>query len=107
MRRASAASAARRQITNDPWFRGNAADASICCRRAVGVLAAIDSRTNKIVWKKELPPERLGTSGPLTTAGGLMFRGDAERQLPGVRREDRATAVAVPDRCRAVRAARR
>ena len=40
------------------------------------MLAAIDSRTNKIVWKKEMPPN-LGTSGPLTTAGGLMFRGDA------------------------------
>ena len=40
-----------------------------------GVLAAIDSRTNTIVWKREMPPVLLGGSGPLTTAGGLMFRG--------------------------------
>jgi quinohemoprotein ethanol dehydrogenase len=64
-----------RQISNDPWFRGNAATVDIL-PPSIGVLAAIDSRTNKIVWKKELPPN-LGTSGPLTTAGGLMFRGDA------------------------------
>jgi alcohol dehydrogenase (cytochrome c) len=63
-----------RQITSDPWFRGNAATVDIL-PPSVGVLAAIDSRTNKIVWKKDLPPG-MGTSGPLTTAGGLMFRGD-------------------------------
>lgn len=40
------------------------------------MLAAIDSRTNKIAWKKELSPD-LGTNGPLTTAGALMFRGAA------------------------------
>ena len=37
-----------------------------------GVLAAIDSRTNKIVWKKEFRPGR--PSGAMTTAGGLMFQ---------------------------------
>ena len=35
-------------------------------------------RTNKIVWKKEVPPAQLGGSGPLTTAGGLLFRGAAD-----------------------------
>ncbi len=37
-----------------------------------GVLAAIDSRTNKIAWKKEYRPGR--PSGAMTTAGGLCSR---------------------------------
>jgi PQQ-dependent dehydrogenase (methanol/ethanol family) len=37
-----------------------------------GVLAAIDSRTNKIVWKKEYRPGR--PSGATVTAGGLLFQ---------------------------------
>lgn len=43
-----------------------------------GVLAALDSRTNKIVWKKEFLGGALGRpSGALATAGGLVF------QMPG------------------------
>jgi plastocyanin len=45
-----------------------------------GVLAAIDSRTNKITWKKEF---RVGRpSGALATAGGLVFQmaGDGNLQ---------------------------
>ena len=65
-----------RRISNDPWFWGSGGTAA-ALPPSVGVLAAIDSRTNKIVWKKEGPPAVLGVggSGPLTTAGGLMFRG--------------------------------
>jgi alcohol dehydrogenase (cytochrome c) len=37
-----------------------------------GVMAAIDSRTNKIAWKKEYRSGR--PAGPLTTAGGLIFQ---------------------------------
>ena len=37
-----------------------------------GVLAAIDSRTNKIVWQQEYSGPR--PSGELTTAGGLLFQ---------------------------------
>lgn len=40
-----------------------------------GVLAAIDSRTDKIAWKKEFHDSR--PSGALATAGGLVF------QMPG------------------------
>ena len=40
-----------------------------------GVLAAIDTRTDKIAWKKEF--HGLRPSGALTTAGGLVF------QMPG------------------------
>jgi len=65
-----------RQITTDPWFRGNAAMLNDLLPPPIGILAAIDSRTNKIAWKTDMPAN-LGTSGPLTTAGGLMFRGDA------------------------------
>ena len=36
------------------------------------MLAAIDSRTNKVVWKKEFRPGR--PTGAMTTAGGLMFQ---------------------------------
>jgi PQQ-dependent dehydrogenase (methanol/ethanol family) len=42
---------------------------------AFGVFAAIDSRTDKIAWKKEFPG--LKPSGALATAGGLVF------QMPG------------------------
>ncbi len=68
-----------RQISNDPWFRGNAGSVDLL-PPSVGVLAAIDSRTNKIVWKQDLSAN-MGTSGPLTTAGGVMFRGDAAGTL--------------------------
>jgi glucose dehydrogenase/plastocyanin len=45
-----------------------------------GVLAALDSRTNKIVWKKEFLGGR--PSGALATAGGLVFEmaGDGNLQ---------------------------
>ncbi len=44
-----------------------------------GVLAAIDSRTNRIVWKKEFRPGR--PSGALTTAGGLLFQSSPDGEL--------------------------
>jgi len=65
-----------RRISPDPWFRGSAPNPPGIIPPGVNVLAAFDSRTNKIVWRKELPPGPLGTSGPLSTAGGLIFRGD-------------------------------
>jgi plastocyanin len=66
-----------RRVSDDPWFQETGAD-SIALPPGVGIVAAIDSRTNKIVWKKEVPPALLGGSGPLTTAGGLMFRASAD-----------------------------
>jgi plastocyanin len=65
-----------RRISMDPWFRGNAPMLPDLLPPSVSVLAAIDSRTNRIAWKKELPAGGIGNSGPLTTAGGLLFRGD-------------------------------
>ena len=43
-----------------------------------GILAAIDSRTNKIVWKKKLPYEIDNGSGFTATAGGLLFHGEPD-----------------------------
>lgn len=66
-----------RRISDDPWFVGSA-DGGVppgYLPPGIGVVAAIDSRTNTVVWQKEVPLALLGGSGPLTTAGGLMFRG--------------------------------
>src|SRR5690606_3005981 len=37
------------------------------------VMAAIDSRTHEIVWRREFAPGQGRPSGVLTTAGGLLF----------------------------------
>ena len=65
-----------RRISDDPWFQLiDAGGSAVTLPDGVGVIASIDTRTNKLVWKKEVPSALLGRSGPLTTAGGLMFRG--------------------------------
>jgi plastocyanin/outer membrane protein assembly factor BamB len=58
----------------NPWFFSNAFNQRVPGLNTLshGVLAAIDSRTNRIVWKKEFRPGR--PSGAMTTAGGLMFQ---------------------------------
>ena len=43
--------------------------------------SSFDTRSGRVVWKHEMPASWLGTSGPLTTAGGLMFRGSAGGQV--------------------------
>jgi quinohemoprotein ethanol dehydrogenase len=43
--------------------------------KSYGVVAAIDSRTDKIVWRKEMSSRGGGT---LSTAGGLMFESEAD-----------------------------
>jgi hypothetical protein len=43
-----------------------------------GLMSAIDSRTNKIVWQKRSPWSLIGGSGIMTTAGGLLFRMDGD-----------------------------
>jgi glucose dehydrogenase/plastocyanin len=65
-----------RRLTDDPWFQG-AGGSDVTLPESIGIFAAIDVRSNKIVWKKEGPAPLLGTSGPLTTAGGLVFRASA------------------------------
>jgi quinohemoprotein ethanol dehydrogenase len=52
-----------------------------------GLYAAIDSRTQKIVWQKRSPWSLAGSSGALTTAGGLLFlsEGDGTVQASDVK----------------------
>ncbi len=70
----------RRRLSKDPWFftiGGAGANPSIALLNLPGraFFAAIDSRTDKIVWRKEVPVSALGRSGAISTASGLMFRG--------------------------------
>jgi quinohemoprotein ethanol dehydrogenase len=46
-----------------------------------GVYAAIDSRTEKIVWQKKSPWGLSGGSGALTTAGGLLFHMEGDGNI--------------------------
>ncbi|HTR47927.1 MAG TPA: PQQ-binding-like beta-propeller repeat protein [Verrucomicrobiae bacterium] len=68
--------------TEDPDFFGMTFNSRVpgLNKLSYGVLAAIDSRTNKIAWKKEFPGKR--PSGALATAGGLVFQmvGDGDLQ---------------------------
>ncbi len=66
---------------DDPHFFSNSFNARVPGINALsyGVLAAIDSRTDKIVWKKEYRPGR--PSGALTTATGLLFQGAPDGTL--------------------------
>ena len=57
----------------DPWLVNTGARLTL--PEPVGIIAAVDTRTGRVVWRHEVPTALLGTSGPLTTAGGLMFRG--------------------------------
>ncbi|HEY6509476.1 MAG TPA: PQQ-binding-like beta-propeller repeat protein [Vicinamibacterales bacterium] len=44
----------------------------------MGVMAAIDSKTHKIVWRREFPMGAGRPSGVLATAGGLLFHATPE-----------------------------
>ncbi len=65
----------------DPHFFSNAWSSRVpgITSLGYGVLAAIDSRTNKIVWKKEFRTGR--PSGAMTTAGGLLFQGSGDGNI--------------------------
>jgi outer membrane protein assembly factor BamB/plastocyanin len=70
----------RRRLSEDPWFftvGGASANPGIGLLNLPGraFFGAIDSRTDKIIWRKEVPVSALGRSGSMSTAGGLMFRG--------------------------------
>ena len=67
----------------DPWISDNRPGGylRLGLPESSGVLAAVDPRTNTVAWKQEIPGGRLGTSGPLSTAGGLVFWGSADGQV--------------------------
>ena len=46
-----------------------------------GIMAAVDAKTNKIVWEKKTPYEMQNGSGMTTTAGGLVLHGDPGGEL--------------------------
>ena len=66
---------------DDPHFFSNSFNSRVPGINALnyGVIAAIDSRTNKVVWKKEYRPGR--PSGAMTTAGGLLFQAAPDGSL--------------------------
>ena len=68
---------------DDPWISDNRGSGylRLTLPESAGILAAVDGRTGEVVWKNEFRGARLATSGPLTTAGGLMFWGSADGQL--------------------------
>ncbi len=67
----------------DPWISDNRPGGylRVGLPESTGVLAAVDPRTNRVAWKRDLPGGRLATSGPLATAGGVVFWGSADGQL--------------------------
>jgi quinohemoprotein ethanol dehydrogenase len=66
---------------DDPYFFSNSFSGRVPGLNALGhgVVAAIDSRTNKVVWKKEYRPGR--PSGAMATAGGLVFQAAPDGNL--------------------------
>lgn len=46
-----------------------------------GIMAAIDARTDKIVWQKNTPYKIENGSGMTATAGGLLFHGEPDGNL--------------------------
>jgi alcohol dehydrogenase (cytochrome c) len=66
---------------DDPHFFSNSFNARVPGINALnyGVVAAIDSRTNKMAWKKQYKPGR--PSGAMTTAGGLLFQVSGDGNL--------------------------
>ena len=66
---------------DDPYFFSNSFNSRVPGLDALGhgVVAAIDSRTNKVVWKKEYRPGR--PSGAMATAGGLVFQAAPDGNL--------------------------
>jgi len=65
----------------NPWFFSNTFNQRVPGLNGLGygVLAAIDSKTNKVVWKKEFRPGR--PSGAMATGGGLMFQSAPDGNL--------------------------
>lgn len=50
-------------------------------QRFYGLITAIDSRTNKIVWQQRSPYPKAHRGGMLATAGNLVFHGEGDGNL--------------------------
>ena len=68
----------RKRISTDPWYMGGASSGfSLLGIQSQTILAAVDTKTNKVAWKINVPNGPNG-AGPLTTAGGLLFQESAD-----------------------------
>ncbi len=68
----------RKRISTDPWYMGGASSGfSLLGIAPTTILAALDTKTSKVAWKKEIPNGPNG-AGPLSTAGGLVFHVTAD-----------------------------
>jgi alcohol dehydrogenase (cytochrome c) len=64
------------KIVNDPeTFGGSSAPVG---STITGTFTAMDARTDKIVWQKEMPYDIGIGSGSMTTASGLVFHGEPD-----------------------------
>jgi quinohemoprotein ethanol dehydrogenase len=72
----------------DPDFFGRSFNGRVpgLSKLSFGVLAAIDSRTDKIAWRKELHNAR--STGALATAGGLVFQMASDGNLQAYKAEN-------------------
>ncbi len=69
------------QRWEDPYVFSSDAATSIPGVKNYGILAAIDVRTDKIVWQKRMPNRLEGGAGATATAGGLLFHGEPDGNL--------------------------
>lgn len=69
-----------RQRPASGWF-WNATSRPVPGLRQYGLHAALDSRTNRIVWQYRVPYSDCMGSGAMTTAGGLMFHAEGDGTL--------------------------
>ena len=108
-RRIASASFTRREIdderppTGETTSRAGSSAPSRCT--TLGVFAALDMRTNKIVWQQHWPDTCY--SGSTTTAGGLVFVGRNDGRLTALELGRRHEALGVPNRRRHERARQR
>jgi alcohol dehydrogenase (cytochrome c) len=72
------------QRWDDPYvFSGDGAG-GVPGVKSHGIVAAIDSRTDKIVWQKTVPYRIENGSGLTATAGGLVFHGEPDGYLQAI-----------------------
>ena len=66
------------QRFEDPRFFRGSGGAGVPGKKYSGILAAIDTRTNKIAWRREVPYEIQNGSGFTATRGGIAFHGQPD-----------------------------
>jgi quinohemoprotein ethanol dehydrogenase len=70
-----AASVAPWWMTRYGWTR------AVPGTKQYGILAAIDSRTNRIAWQRRMPHQLGFGGGSMTTAGNLVFHGEPDGNI--------------------------